>query len=533
MDTVNVKTYVLVLTGLIVSFSMQAQIPWDYEQTSRQHVIEFDKNTVPEISGTPIDSNDVIGVFYDSGGKHICAGYSIWLNPPMKREVIAYGKVGNSKGFESGDSIYFKIWDHEKDCIVENFKLSYQVNSTYPDTAYFKEDGKTKVTSMQGQMGEVIFPKYEFCQNDDDPLPTLKNLPGSITFNSPSGLYMDADSGKIDVSASTPGRYEVKYNTEICLAKKQDSFRIKTTPTVDLGEDRAFCKGDTVYLKPGDNVQKFEWSVEGGDEIIPVTEGGDYWIKAWSQDGCMVSDTVNIKEKPLPELSLKDTIAGCNSIELSVEESPSDSFVAWSNGVSGNTTEVRQPGKYWVQKIGGNGCRAFDTTFAKVSTPMHLSRLEPTVKAAECEKNGKVEFPGANHRIKGGVAPYTYRLVPTGTGSEKQSEEAVFEGLEEGDYRLEVEDANGCRASLARLIGIPAKDCKNPVITLNGDGRGDSYYIPYQGKAKIYNRNGQLEKEMRIPAEWHGKDNNGNKVQMGVYHIVCNEDKRILITVVR
>jgi len=51
-----------------------------------------------------------------------------------------------------------------------------------------------------------------YCANDTDPTPTITGLTGGI-FSSTAGLSLNASTGVIDVSASTPGSYTVTYTT--------------------------------------------------------------------------------------------------------------------------------------------------------------------------------------------------------------------------------------------------------------------------------------------------------------------------------
>ncbi len=57
------------------------------------------------------------------------------------------------------------------------------------------------------------FPQSTYCVTDSDPSPVVTGLPGGSFAAVPSGMVINALSGKIDVSASTPGIYDVSYTT--------------------------------------------------------------------------------------------------------------------------------------------------------------------------------------------------------------------------------------------------------------------------------------------------------------------------------
>ena len=52
-----------------------------------------------------------------------------------------------------------------------------------------------------------------YCTNDSDPTPTITGLAGGTFTSSPAGLFLNASTGIIDVSASTTGSYDIMYTT--------------------------------------------------------------------------------------------------------------------------------------------------------------------------------------------------------------------------------------------------------------------------------------------------------------------------------
>ena len=108
------------------------------------------------------------------------------------------------------------------------------------------------------------------------------------------------------------------------------------------------------------------------------------------------------------------------------------------------------------------------------------------------------------------------------------------DNLREGDYILTIEDADGCIAAVEHAISI-RKDCLKdyPVFSPNTDGLDDDYYIPYEGKAIVYDRNGIERTEFMAPAYWDGTDNNGKPLPMGTYLIIVDKKEVINITIVK
>ncbi|WP_162144127.1 gliding motility-associated C-terminal domain-containing protein [Sporocytophaga myxococcoides] len=67
----------------------------------------------------------------------------------------------------------------------------------------------------------------------------------------------------------------------------------------------------------------------------------------------------------------------------------------------------------------------------------------------------------------------------------------------------------------------------------NGDGVSDMYYIPYAGKANIYDRNGKHIKTLTTPAFWDGTNDRGELLTPGLYFLNVNEDVQKTVTLIR
>ena len=71
-----------------------------------------------------------------------------------------------------------------------------------------------------------------YCTTDSDPTPTITGLAGG-TFSSTTGLSLNASSGTVDVSASTPGTYTITYTTTgTCANTSNVSFEVLDLPVV-------------------------------------------------------------------------------------------------------------------------------------------------------------------------------------------------------------------------------------------------------------------------------------------------------------
>lgn len=167
-----------------------------------------------------------------------------------------------------------------------------------------------------------------------------------------------------------------------------------------------------------------------------------------------------------------------------------------------------------------------------ITIKLNLDKLSVNVTKSTCTEGGEVQIDP--NTILCGTAPYLYKLRNVITGAElKQTNIPVFTNVEDATYELLIRDANAEEVKWFKTIVI-SKNCKDLLISPNSpNGQFATYYIPYQGNAKIYDRFGLLKKEMSIPADWDATDNSGNQVAMGQYVIICNEEKQIVVTVIK
>jgi len=125
--------------------------PWPYTQTGTSHEIQIPDTTPITISGLQIEIGDFIGVFYDSLGTYVCAGYQVWVG--INTSVIAYGENIGNDGFTIGEQFKWKIWKSTDDI---EYYADANYDLTMPDTGYFNANGLSKLTALAGYESQQI-----------------------------------------------------------------------------------------------------------------------------------------------------------------------------------------------------------------------------------------------------------------------------------------------------------------------------------------------------------------------------------------
>lgn len=99
---------------------------------------------------------------------------------------------------------------------------------------------------------------------------------------------------------------------------------------------------------------------------------------------------------------------------------------------------------------------------------------------------------------------------------------------------IAVDDISMVSGGYTKQASITLSPCQSgTVISPDGDGWYDTYYVSEPGHAKVYDLNGSLVKELHTPAHWDGTHKNGSYVEAGYYAIVVNGDNIHRISVMR
>lgn len=102
----------------------------------------------------------------------------------------------------------------------------------------------------------------------------------------------------IDYHAITPGKKKVTITTkEGCV--ESDSVYLTQFPAIDagLGHDTTICLSSELSLNAVDTFIKYLWNTGATTSDIKVRDAGTYIVTVTDKNGCIVSDTVTIKEQ--------------------------------------------------------------------------------------------------------------------------------------------------------------------------------------------------------------------------------------------
>lgn len=342
--------------------------------------------------------------------------------------------------------------------------------------------------------------------------------------------WSDGSSGP-DKIVTTQGSYVISAftkngcsNSDTVIVKKAED------PIFSITNELKLCAGEKMTIKPDyiDTSYTWVWNDNLKSPTMPVEQEGTFILKALNKEGCVHKESVKVVYKPSPDFKVENTRYICpgHQIVLSPENEQENYQWNWNNNLNTRDIQVDQTGTYILKAINSEGCEKIDT-IKVLQKKITFDEIIPEVEDATCLKPGKIRFQSL--LLNNATEPY--RIVAYNKIDNSQSD---IENVKEGNYTIQVEDAEGCVAISEIEINIP-KNCLNefPVFTPGVYGKEASYYVSQEGNAKVYDRNGRIICTFVAPAYWDGNDNTGRPVPMGTYLLVVGNNNPVNITIIR
>ena len=296
---------------------------------------------------------------------------------------------------------------------------------------------------------------------------------------------------------TAPGDYRVTVST-VC-EQRVESFTAVQTDEISATwytEPAVFCAGDTVTL-----LRDSPWYIYGStyttldNQVLFPGPRGDLEFTAGEYDslvvtqfyGCSsVTDTIDVRPDESFAVTAAITNLDCNQttgiIELTVANAdPSTVEFTWVDangeptGVSGPRLTTDTPGQYTVELADGVHCPGSYTYEVIYADSFFLNLL---LDSLSCGSDGSARLAP-----EGRVGPFQASWYRGDAPTPFAADTLFIDGLDAGDYRVEVTAADGCQRSerftLAppdTLTAVPAvvfADCDDPssgsiVVTAGG-----------------------------------------------------------------
>ena len=269
--------------------------PWQVCQTLPNHTIIVLNNCNFNFSNFSIERGDFLGVFYDSLGLDVCAGYVPYAED-VDFHISAWGAFEDLSGFISNEEFKWRLWKSST-C------SEYSLEATYSTTFPFTEMGHYQTNGVSGVDAFTIDNYYidagidrTICEGD-----TVQLQPKILADATIQSLRFGNDPQALtDIpyfSFFTPTVSGIYYLALVDNNGDQhtDQFNItiESPPQPNLGSDTTLKIGNSIALNPG-NYTDYFWNDGSQGSSFLVDHAGTYSVTVTNSHNCKGSDTVKV-----------------------------------------------------------------------------------------------------------------------------------------------------------------------------------------------------------------------------------------------
>lgn len=237
-----------------------------------------------------------------------------------------------------------------------------------------------------------------------------------------------------------------------CTAFDSISVNVTAPPAVDLGPDMTACEGAIVVLSTGLAGLAHLWSDGSTSESLAVSGSAEAWVQV-GPTGCSGSDTVLVIFIAPPIADLGPDALLCDGASTVLGPAVGGS-VLWSDGSTGATLTVTEPGAYTVT-ITNQVCSSRDEVIITTANSPQVLLPEDTVACGVASI---------------GLIPLALQEAGTILWSNGSQDEAIVASAS-GAYWVEV--VNGCGSASDTVMVTLADELVvdlGPDLVLCGDG---------------------------------------------------------------
>lgn len=219
------------------------------------------------------------------------------------------------------------------------------------------------------------------------------------TTTNASYSWQDGSTGST-YTTSGPGTYWVDVSLLNGACTRRDSFSLvlNNSPALDLGPDFTLCDEASYTLDATvPDATGYLWNDGSTSPLLTITSTGIYTVIVFDEEGCAISDAINVIFSTTPGFNLgaDTTLCDLSTLDLTPPQLSGATYT-WQDGSTESTFTVSDPGTYWVE-IDNLGCISSDTIevmyYAEVFLDIDYNDIQCF---GECNGNIDITMSGGN-----------------------------------------------------------------------------------------------------------------------------------------
>ena len=258
-----------------------------------------------------------------------------------------------------------------------------------------------------------------------------------LTSSQNSGNLWSNGATTKSIRVKTAGSYTVSYNDGsgcTLLTSAPTVVNVNPLPVVTITGTLGICPGSTTTLDAGAGFNSYKWSTSATTRTVAVSSASTYTVTVTNANGCKATASISTTASPLPVPIISGTTTFCQGSSTTLDAGAGYSNYSWSTGAITRTITVNTASNFSVTVTNASGCSgttSINTSFYTPPTP---------------------SIVGNSDICPGGSTPLT---ANAGYVSYSWSTGAISPSIlvnAAGTYTVMVTDANGCTASINKVI---------------------------------------------------------------------------------
>ncbi len=150
------------------------------------------------------------------------------------------------------------------------------------------------------------------------------------------------------ITINSDGTYWVNIQNIYTECKNSDTIRVvfSEIPEINLGNDTSFCENTTFLIDAYHAGYTYSWQDNSSEPYIETDTAGTFFVKVKNAEGCMNSDTVNLKMIYIPKFELGEDTTFCEGHYLTLSANIENADYLWQDKSTDSVYYAGETGLY-------------------------------------------------------------------------------------------------------------------------------------------------------------------------------------------